>query len=153
MDIGLGPVKDAGKLFPIGDVIKVQMLYRGTGDDQPIEFLVGDFLERAVEAFKVICGRIARLVVGHADQAEFDLQGRGPDQPRELVFCLDFFRHQVQQGNAQRPDVLTCRHFLIQHHDTFARQHVIGRQVGRQFNRHVGIPRLGAQVLHHLRRI
>ena len=42
MDIGLGPVKDAGKLFPIGDVIKVQMLYRGTGDDQPIEFLVGD---------------------------------------------------------------------------------------------------------------
>ena len=51
------------------------------------------------------CG-VARLVVGHTQQRQLDLQRRGPDEAGELVLGLDFFRHQVQKRDAQRADVL-----------------------------------------------
>ena len=39
-------------------------------------------------------------------QRQFDLQRRGADQPGELRLGPDLVRHQVEQADAQRADVL-----------------------------------------------
>ena len=132
MHVGLGPVHHCGQLVPIGHVVEVEMFDGRAGDDQPVEFFTADIAERAVEALHMIGGRVAGLMIGHADQAEFDLQRRGADQAGKLCFGLDLLGHQVQQADAQRADVLTRGQFLVHHHDAFGRQHVDRRAGWRE---------------------
>ena len=134
--MGLGPVHDLTQLVPIGDLLERQMLDRGAGDDQPVEFLIPHLLEGAVEGFHMGGGGVACLVFRHADQMQVDLQWRGPDQPRKLGFGLDFLRHQVEQRNLQRPDILPRRPFGRHHHDAFVPQNVEGGQGGGQGDGH-----------------
>ena len=136
MHVGLGPVHDRAQLVPIADLFVVQMLDRGAGDDQPVEFLVRHVRKRAVKALHMLGGRVLGLVIGHADQRQFDLQRRGPDQAGKLRLCLDLFRHQVQQRDFQRANVLMGGQFVIHYHHALFGEDGIGGQGARQFQRH-----------------
>ena len=129
MDVGLGPVHHLDELVPVGHLLEGQMLDRGAGDDQPVELLGLDRLERPVELGQVLGGGIAGLVRAHPDQRQVDLQGRRADQPGELVLGLDLLRHQVQKPDPQGPDILMRGAVGRHHHDAFAREDLIGGQI------------------------
>ena len=80
-----------------------------------------------------------QLMFRHPDQGEFDLQRRRADQPGELVLRLDLLRHQVEQGDAQRADVLPGGVILVHDHDTLARENSVGGQVGGDLDGHLGL--------------
>ena len=75
-------------------------------------------------------GGVLGLVFGHADEAQLDLQRRGADEAGKLVLGLDLLRHQVQQADLHRPDVLPDRRLLGHDHDALAVQDVDGGQSG-----------------------
>ncbi|MPL90534.1 hypothetical protein SDC9_36586 [bioreactor metagenome] len=123
-DMALRPVEDPADLVPVGHVLKRDLLDRGAGDDQAVEFLAGrlDLLERAIEGLHVLGRGVLRLMRGDPDQLKVDLQRRRADQPGELVLGLDLLRHQVQQANAQWPDILRGGPPGRHHHHAFPRQ-------------------------------
>ena len=129
LDVGLGPVEDLGQLLPVGDVLEVEQLDRRAGDDQPVELARARLGEGLVEGGHVLVRGIARAVLGHADEREFDLERRRADDPGDLGFGLDLLRHQVYQPDLERADVLAQRRLLGHHHHALARQHVMGGQV------------------------
>ena len=134
--MGLGPVHDALEFAPIIDIFERHMFNRCTGDDQTIEFLVSDLFKGAVEAFHVFGGRMPGLMIGHAQQGQFNLQRCRADEAGELILRLDFLGHQVQQGDAQRAKVLSGCQLLVQHHDPFVAQNVKGGQAGGDLDGH-----------------
>ncbi len=93
MNMGLGPVHHLAQFIPVGDIFERQVFDRGTGDDQAIEFLIAHVLKRPVEFLHMRGGGVARLMIGHADQMQVDLQGGCADQAGELIFGLNLFRH------------------------------------------------------------
>ena len=139
MHVGLGPVHDLPQLVPIGDLFERQMFDGCAGDDQTVEFLVLHVLKGPVEFLHMGGGRMTRLVFGHADQGQIDLQRRRADQPGKLSFGRDLHRHQVQQANPQRTDVLMRGRIFRQNHHAFVVEHVIGGQVAGQGDGHGSI--------------
>ena len=136
MDMALRPVEHLRKLVPIGHLLEGQVFDRGAGDDEPVELFLAHLGKGAVELGHMLGGGVARLVRGHADQRQLDLQRRGADQPRELVLGLDLLGHQVQQADAQRPDILPRRLIVRHDHDPLAGEDVIGGERGGQLDRH-----------------
>ena len=84
----------------------------------------------------MIGGGVAAFMVRHADQLKVDLQGRGADQPGELVLGLDLLRHQVQEANAQGADVLLRGAARRHDHDALVPQNIEGGQGFRKRDRH-----------------
>ena len=115
--MGLGPVDHFDELVPVGDVGELEMFDGSAGDDQPVELLRLHLLERTVKGFHVTGRRILRPVERHADQGQFDLQGSRTDHPGELRLGLDLFRHQVDQPDPKRPNVLADGPSLGHDHD------------------------------------
>ena len=139
--MGLRPIKDLAQLIPIGDLIEGQMLDRCAGDDQPVELLTRrcDLAEGAIELLHMRGGCVLRLVIAHPDEMQVDLQRCRPDQPGKLRLRLDFLWHQVQQPDAQRPDILQGCAIIAHHHHALAREHVIGGKRFGQFDRHLRV--------------
>ena len=138
MHIGLRPFEHFADFVPIGDIVEFQMLNRGTRNDQAVELLILHLLKRPVKLRHMRGSRVLGPVFRHADQRQVDLQRCRPDQPRELIFRLNFLGHQVQQPDAQGPDVLPHRLILGHDHDAFLCQDIIGGQVRWDFDRHIG---------------
>jgi len=145
LHVRLRPVHKAAQLVPIGHLLERQMFDRRAGDDQPVELFARRLHlgERAIERLHMRGGGVFRLMLGHPDQLEIDLQRRGPDQPGELVFGLDLLGHQVQQPDPQRADVLMRRPVRRHHHHAFVAQNVEGGQGRGQGDRHGGRLRAG----------
>ncbi len=78
--VGLGPVEDLAQLAPVADRLEVEVLDRRAGDDEAVEAALARLAERLVEGLEVRGGGVARLVVGHADQRQLDLQRRRADR-------------------------------------------------------------------------
>ncbi len=136
MDVGLRPVEDLRELVPVGDILVGQVLDRRAGDDQPVELALARHLERQVERLHMLGRGVPRLVPRHPDQRELDLQGRRADQPGELRLRRHLLRHQVEQRDLQRPDVLPARRLLAHHHHALAPEDLDGRQGFGDLDRH-----------------
>ena len=103
------PVEDLRQLIPIGDVFEIQLLDRGAGDDEAVELAVCHFFPGLVESDQVVSRGILGRVIADADQRQFHLQRRGAKQARDLRLRADLVRHQVQEADLQRADVLARR--------------------------------------------
>src|SRR5258706_7710116 len=106
MDMGLRPIEDAAQLVPIGYVLEGQALDGRRGDDETLEALGTDFLPGTVKGSHMVRRRIARDVTGDPNERQFDLKRRRTHEPCDLRLGGDLVGHQVQQRDAQRPDVL-----------------------------------------------
>ncbi len=130
MHVALRPIHHAEEFGPVRHVLEGQVFDGRTCDDQPVKLLTTglDLGEGAVECFHVFGGGIFGLMLAHPDQVKVDLQGCGADKPCKLRFGLDFFRHQVQKTNPQRPDVLGGGPVGRHNHNPFGTQNVKGGQ-------------------------
>ena len=75
-------------------------------------FLVPHLLEVAMEGPHVFDGCILACVCLDLHQVYFKLQGTVGEQSYEVGLCGDFQRHEVEDGYAQRTDVLRVGPFV-----------------------------------------
>ena len=134
--VGLGPVEDLAQLVPVADRLEVEVLDRRAGDDEPVEAALARLAERLVEGLEVRGRGVLRLVLGHADQRQLDLQRRRADDAGELGLGLHLLRHQVEEPDLQRADVLAQRRLLRHDHHALAPEHVVGGQGRGDLDRH-----------------
>ncbi len=136
MHVGLRPVEDAAQLVPVGHLLEGKRLHRRAGDDEAVEALGTNVLPLAVEGNDVLARRIAGDVIRDLDERQLHLERRGAEQPRELRLGPDLVRHEVQQADPHRPDVLAHGVGLAHDHHAFRIERGAGRQIVRYLYRH-----------------
>ena len=104
--VGLAPCHDAAQLVPVVDILEIEQFNRCARDDQAVEALLFDLVERTVEHREVLFGHILRFMACHAQKLDIDLQGRVRELAQDLGLGDDLGRHEVQKQKAQRTDVL-----------------------------------------------
>ena len=74
-------------------------------------------------------GGVLRDMRFHAQQGDIDLQSRIAQQAQELQLSLQLFRHDVEDKDAERTDVLMCGAVARHHEDPFVQERLIGREL------------------------
>ena len=123
------PIHDVLQLIPVIDLFKGQVLHRRAGDDQSIKFLVADLIKGLVKSRAgalrgCSCSR-GWLVRSRVIST---WSGELPKQAQQLGFGGDLGRHQVEDGDLQRADILVHRAVFTHHKDIFAVQSFFGGQ-------------------------
>ena len=94
---------------PVGDILEREAFDGGAGHNQGVEKLVTDILEPAIEAAQISGFRVTRRVGGRCHENQFNLKRRIAKKAGELDLRFPLLRHQVQQQQPQRPDILAKR--------------------------------------------
>ena len=89
-----------------------------------------DLVERLVKTLKMRCGRILGLMLGRTQKSDVDLKRRIAQQAKQLRLGGDLGRHQVDDGNLQRANVLTRGAIFGHDEDAFAFKGGAGREIG-----------------------
>jgi hypothetical protein len=108
------PLQDVGDFRPEGLLFDAGTQRVDARDDEAVELLVPNVAERAIELTDVIGGRIpgvtpsryAAHVRVRRDEGEIHLQHRVAEPKCELAFGRDLVRHQVDDRDLQRTNVL-----------------------------------------------
>ena len=68
------PLEYLGHLFPIAHLLKVEMLYRCTRDDESIILMLAHLLKVGIEGLHMLYRRILRRMALHLHEAQLYLQ-------------------------------------------------------------------------------
>ena len=96
VDMGFGPLHDLAQLLPVVHRLKVQVFYRGAGDDQAVVVLVLDLVVGGVEGLQVAPVHVLGVVADGLQQFHLDLQGGVGEFPQQLGLRGDLGGHQVE---------------------------------------------------------
>ena len=118
--MALGPVQDVGQFRPVIHFFEGQQFHRRAGDDEAVELLAAHLGEGFVVGDQVFGGDVLRLVRGGVQQGHFHLQRGVAEQAQQLGLGGDLGGHQVEDGHAQRADILVPGAFLAHDEDIFA---------------------------------
>ena len=132
----LAPLHDFRDLIPVGDLLEWHHLDRRARDDHAIVLLVADFGERAVELRQVLLRRVARRVRLRVDEVDLDLQRRIAEQAQELRLRDVLDRHEVQDEDLERTDILAVSAVGIHDEDILSLEDMSGRQIIRYLDWH-----------------
>ena len=135
-DVGLGPLVDVHELGPVGHVMVGHGLHRGSRDDHGVVPLRPHFIERPVERLKVLDRGVPGRVAGRRQQRKLHLKRRMAQQPGNLHLGCDLGRHQVEQQNPQRADVLPESNAFRDQFHAFAAQNGLSRGTIGNLDRH-----------------
>ena len=97
------------QLVPVVDVLELHLFHRRAGHDHAVVFFVADLVKRLIEREHVLRGGVPDFVGRRLQQLDVDLQRRVGKQAQELRFGFDLGRHQVENQNLQRADILRLR--------------------------------------------
>ena len=122
MNMSLGPVENLREFVPIGDVLERQGLNRRTGNDEAVKLAILNLIPGMVEGDEVILRRVARHMAADAHQSQLHLQRRRADKAGDLGFSLDLVRHQIEQRNPHRANILTRCDGFIEHLHAFTHE-------------------------------
>ena len=128
MHVRAAPRHDVAELRPVVHFFEVHLLDWRAGDDEAVETLVFDLIERGVERLKVLGRDVRGFVAGGLQQADFNLKRRVRQLAQDLRFGLDFGGHKVQEHESQRTDVLVQRAIFRHDEDVLALKRRSGRQ-------------------------
>lgn len=126
-NVGAAPVEYAAQFFPISDFLEVQMLERCAGNDETVEQFVLHVLEVAIKGLHVFRWRVLACVRPDFHQVDVERQRRGGKDAREISFRRYLYRHQIQDGDAQRTNVRTDSHRTAHDEDIFFLEQFYGR--------------------------
>ncbi len=104
--MGLGPFQVGRVFLPVIDVFKFVAFHRSAGDDESVIAAVLDIIEVQVGRIQVGRVRVGRFVGDRAAEIDLDLDGGVPEQAQQLQFRRLFQRHEVQDQDLQRTDIL-----------------------------------------------
>ena len=106
IDVLLAVVHDRAELVPVIDLLVVHILHRRAGDDEPVEPLVAHLVKGFVKRLHVFGRGMGGAVGGRLQKGQLHLQRAVGQQPGQLGLGDDLGRHQVQNQDAQRADIL-----------------------------------------------
>ena len=109
------PVHDLCQFIPVVNFFKFHLLDRCTGDDHTVVIIFPHILKFHIERVQMAGRCIFRLVACHHQKGDINLQGGVGKGAQKLQLGIFFERHQIQDHNLQRTDVLMNRFlfFLI----------------------------------------
>ena len=122
----LAPVNDLAELVPVVDVLKRHVLHGGAGHNEAVIELVAEGVESVVELNQVVGAHVGGLVAGDAHEVAAHLQRRLGDEAQNLGLSLHLGGHEVQDGHAQRADLLGLGDLLLQGKDALLVQDLLG---------------------------
>ena len=144
-DVGLGELHDLFQLFPIGDLLERQRLDRGAGDDHSVEVAVLDLVELLVKFLHMRERRIFAFIRARVDKSHIYLKRRVAQKPEQLSLGLHLCRHQIDDRDVNRTDVLRPRAMGVHHEDVLFGQLVVRRQfLGNDYRHRLPPPLIAA---------
>ena len=111
------PVHDLCQFIPVVNFFKFHLLDRCTGDDHTVVIIFPHILKFHIERVQMAGRCIFRLVACHHQKGDINLQGGVGKGAQKLQLGIFFERHQIQDHNLQRTDVLMNRSCLV--HDEY----------------------------------
>ena len=136
VNMGFGPFHDLRQLVPVIHLLEVHFLDRSTGDDKTVIVIVLDFIKGGIELEQMILRRVGGLIGAGLHQIHLDLKRSVGKAAQDLRFSSDFGRHEIEQGDAQRTNILCHRAVLRHYKNVLALKNCAGRQTVLYFNRH-----------------
>ena len=136
INVGQRPLHDFAEFIPVVHLFKRHLFHRRAGDDQTVKPLAADFVKGFIEFEQVLAGGVFGNVTAHLQQFNIALDGRVAEQAQQLGFGLNLFRHQVEDGDVQRTNILAVSALLIHDKDVFFLKNSRGRQCGGYIDRH-----------------
>ena len=133
------PVEDFGEFFPVVHILEGHLLHRGTRHDQAIVVVGLQGIERLIELHEMVA-RMRCLMARNAHEVKAHLEGRLRDEAQDLRLGLDLCRHEVQEDDTKRADLLSGCHFLFEGEDVLVVQDLLCGQAVRDIDRHEGSP-------------
>ena len=126
VDVRLTEVHDLAQLLPVIHLFKVDLLHRRTGDDHAVIAVVLHLVEGLIKRLEVGRRDMGRRMAGRLQQGHVDLNGRIGQQAGDLGLGGDLGRHEVQDEDLQRTDVLGERPFPVHDEDVFLVEGIVG---------------------------
>ncbi len=153
MDVLFGVVHDVGQFVPVVHLFKGELFHRRARNDHAVEGTVAYLRKGLVETLKMLRRGVFRLVALRPQERDVDLQRRVAEQTQKLCFRGDLGRHQVDNGDFERADVLTVGPPFRHDENVFALQNRAGGEVFGNLDGHgallakIQIQRFPTQVL------
>ena len=130
------PVQDAAQFVPIAHFLERVLFHGCAGDNHPVELLIIHVGKVAVKRLHVFHRRVLRRMALYLHERDFQLQRSIGEQAHQIGLRGNLQRHQVQDDNPQRADVLPRGARSIDDKDVFLLQQVDGGKPVRQIQRH-----------------
>ena len=105
-NMGMCPVEHFRDFFPIVHVLIRHLLYRSTCNNHTIELLFFQNIEVVIERLHVFYRCILRSMALELHEGNFQLKRRIREQTNKVGLGRNLNRHQIEDDNLQRTDVL-----------------------------------------------
>ena len=125
--MGLGPLHDFRKLRPVLHLLERKLLDRCAGDDQSIEVFLLHLVQGHVELIEMGGVGMLRLVGRHGHKGDLRLNREVRQHAEDIELRVLLQRHQVQNRDSKRSDLLRLRSLLIHHKDVLVLQDMLRR--------------------------
>ena len=122
------PREDFGNLSPVADLLVLQLLDRSTRNNHAVVLLIAHLLEVTIEHHHVLDGRILGRMTLQLHEAHLQLQRGVRQETDKVCLCRYLQRHEVENDNLQRTDVLHVGTRIVHHEDILMLQQFYGRQ-------------------------
>ena len=113
-------------LVPIGNLLEVKRLHGSSGDNHAVELLVLHHFKVAVEHHHVLNGRVLGRMALELHETHFNLQRGVRQQPNQVSLGGYLERHQIENHNFQRTDILHVGTRIVHHEDVLLLQQLNG---------------------------
>ena len=127
--VGLGPFEDGFHFRPVLDLFKIHFFNRGPGDDQPVEILVLQIRKGFVEFIEMGGLRVLRFPGFGLHQRDLRLDRKVGQHPQQVQLGRFLQRHQIQDTDAERPNLLGVRPAFVHHKNVFPFENLFCRQI------------------------
>ncbi len=134
--MGLGPVHDLAKLRPVFHLLKGNLFHRRAGYDKSIKVFLPDIVQSHVKLIQVGSIRMGSGMAGHFHKSNLRLNREIRQHPQDIQLGVLLQRHEIQNRNPQRANLLCLGAGLIHHKYIFRLQYMLCRQIILYLNGH-----------------
>ena len=130
------PVHDLRQLLPVIHFLEFHLFHRGAGNDHTVKLHIFQFRKSLVKLIQMTERGVFCLMAFHRHESHIHLKRRVGQRSQKLKFRFLFQRHQIQDQDLDRADILMDRPFFIHHKNIFSFQYFFYRKVTLYLNRH-----------------
>ena len=130
------PVHNFFQFVPIVDLLKFEVFHGSAGNNHSVITVAAEFVECFIKFQQMIAADMRARMSSGAHKINVKLKRRLGKKPQKLSFRLDFFRHQIQNYQPQRANLLFFCIFVFQRKNSFRTENFARGQSGRYFDRH-----------------
>ena len=129
LHVRFAPLHHPAQLLPVIDLLKGHLLHRSAGYDKSVVIFILYVIKGFVKGYHVLPGGMLGHSAADGDKLHVDLQRGIAQQTCKLRFGSNFGGHQIQNKNAQRTDILSCRALVVHNKNIFICQNPDSRQI------------------------